>query len=252
MDSLKGMSAIITGSAQGMGKGIALGLAQRGVDVALCDVKEDVLNSTADEIKEATGSKVFAEKVDITDQKQVVAFVEKVEQEFGKVDILVNNAGVHPSMINSIEEIDGEEWDFVFNVNIKASFFFCKALLPGMKKRKFGRIISISSEAGKHGGTIAAVHYAASKGAVLSFTRNLAMEVGVDGITVNAIVPGRIVTAMSGSVSPEANQQFIDNSATKSLGMPSDIAYAACYLASKEASFVTAETINVNGGTLRD
>ena len=163
---------------------------------------------------------------------------------------MVNNAGIHP--LKPIEEIEDKEWDLVFAVNVKAHYYFCKALLPGMRKRKFGRIINISSEAGKNGGTVAALHYAASKGAVLAFTRNLAQQVGSDGITVNAIAPGRIMTAMSGAVSPEENQKFIDNSITKSLGQPEDVAYAVCYLASKEASFVTAETMMVNGGTLRD
>ena len=121
-----------------------------------------------------------------------------------------------------------------------------------MRERTFGRIINISSEAGKNGGTVAALHYAASKGAVLAFVRNLAQQVGADGITVNAIAPGRIMTAMSSAVSPEENQKFIDNSITKSLGTPEDIAYAVSYLASREASFVTAETMMVNGGTLRD
>lgn len=250
MESLQGLTAIITGSAQGMGKGIALGLAQRGVQVAICDVKEDILQATAQEIRDITGTKVYSEKVDITSQELVNQFVKHVEKEFGKVDILVNNAGVHP--LKPIEEIESAEWDFVFNVNVKASYFFCKAILPGMRNRKFGRIINISSEAGKNGGTVAALHYAASKGAVLAFTRNLAQQVGADGVTVNAIAPGRIATAMAGSVSPEENQKFINNSITKSLGKPEDIAYAVCYLASKEASFVTAETMNVNGGTLRD
>lgn len=250
MESLKGMSAIITGSAQGMGKGIAMELASRGVDVAICDVKKDVLEATAKEISEATGRKVIASAVDITDESAVKAFVAEVESGFGKIDIMVNNAGIHP--LKPIEEIVDKEWDLVFAVNVKAHFYFCKAVLPGMRKRKFGRIINISSEAGKNGGTVAALHYAASKGAVLAFTRNLAQQVGADGITVNAIAPGRIMTAMSGAVSPEENQKFINNSITKSLGKPEDVAYAVCYLASKEASFVTAETMMVNGGTLRD
>ncbi|NCB00759.1 MAG: SDR family oxidoreductase [Spirochaetia bacterium] len=250
MESLRGMSAIITGSAQGMGKGIALALAHRGVNVAICDVKKDVLEVTAQEIREATGQKVITGAFDITDEEAVKSFVSKVEAGFGKVDILVNNAGIHP--LKPIEEIESKEWDLVFNVNVKASFFFAKAVIPGMRVRKFGRIISISSEAGKNGGTVAALHYAASKGAVLAFVRNLAQQVGADGITVNAIAPGRIATAMSGAVSPEENQKFINNSITKSLGTPEDVAYAVCYLASKEASFVTAETMAVNGGTLRD
>jgi len=250
MDSLQGMSAIITGSAQGMGKGIAMVLAKRGVDVALCDVKKESLEATANEIRKATGRRVITGAFDITDEVAVKSFVAEVEKGFGKIDILVNNAGIHP--LKPIEQIESKEWDLVFAVNVKASFFFCKAVLPGMRKQKFGRIISISSEAGKNGGTVAALHYAASKGAVLGFVRNLAQQVGSDGITVNAIAPGRIATAMSGSVSPEENQKFINNSITKSMGTPEDVAYAVCYLASREASFVTAETMAVNGGTLRD
>ncbi len=250
MNSLKGMTAIITGSAQGMGKGIALGLAEKGVNIALCDLKKEVLEQTRAELASQTGVKVFARALDITSEEEVNTFITDVSREFGHIDILVNNAGIHP--LKPIEEIDGKEWDLVFNVNVKAHFFLVKAVLPSMRAQKFGRIINISSEAGKNGGTVAALHYAASKGAVLAFTRNLAQAVGADGITANAICPGRIQTAMSGAVSPEENQKFIDNSITKSLGQPADVAYAVCYLASREASFVTAETMNVNGGTLRD
>ncbi|WP_020610976.1 SDR family NAD(P)-dependent oxidoreductase [Sediminispirochaeta bajacaliforniensis] len=250
MEGLNGMCAIITGSAQGMGKGIALGLARRGVNVALCDLKWAELQETGDQIKTETGVHVLCRKVDISKQEEVENFVKEAETEFGRIDILVNNAGIHP--LKPIEQISSEEWDLVFAVNVKSDFFFAKAVLPGMRKRKFGRIICISSEAGKNGGTVAALHYAASKGAVLGFVRNLAQQVGADGITVNAIAPGRIMTAMSGAVSPKENRKFIDMSITKSLGKPEDIAYAVCYLASREASFVTAETMAVNGGTLRD
>jgi len=250
MNSLNGMTAIVTGSAQGMGKGIALGLAQRGVNVALCDVKADGLEAARKEIEALTGQKVVAHTLDITDEMKVKAFIADVIRDLGHIDILVNNAGIHP--LKPIEEIEGAEWDLVFSVNVKAHFLLAKEVLPGMRARRFGRIINISSEAGKNGGTVAALHYAASKGAVLAFTRNLAQQVGADGITVNAICPGRIQTAMSGAVSPQENQKFIDNSITKSLGLPEDVAYAVCYLASREASFVTAETMNVNGGTLRD
>lgn len=250
MESLKGMRAIITGAAQGMGKGIALYLASCGVDIAICDLKEDTLEKTAEEIRLKTGQQVIAQALDITQEEAVKEFVAEILSTFGEIDILVNNAGIHP--LKPIEEIEGDEWDLVFAVNVKASFYFCKAVLPAMRERKFGRIINISSEAGKNGGTVAALHYAASKGAVLAFVRNLAQQVGADGITVNAIAPGRIMTAMSSAVSPEENQKFIDNSITKSLGTPEDIAYAVGYLASREASFVTAETMMVNGGTLRD
>jgi 3-oxoacyl-[acyl-carrier protein] reductase len=125
-------------------------------------------------------------------------------------------------------------------------------MLTAMRKRKFGRIVNISSEAGKNGGTVAAPHYCASKGGVLAFTRNLAQQVGAYGVTVNAICPGRIASKMSGAVSPAKNQKFIDKSIIKRLGSPEDIAFAVSYLANRRSGFVTAETMNVNGGTLRD
>ncbi|HOV37596.1 MAG TPA: SDR family NAD(P)-dependent oxidoreductase, partial [Spirochaetales bacterium] len=166
MDELKGQSAIVTGSAGGIGKAIALELASRGANVALCDVKKEVLSETAREIQQKTGVKIFNKVVDIAKEDEVHAFVAEVEKTFGSIQIMVNNAGIHP--LHPIEEITSEEWDLVLAVNLRAMFYFCKAVLPGMRKQKYGRIINISSEAGKHGGTVAACHYAASKGGVLA------------------------------------------------------------------------------------
>jgi len=250
MDSLKGHSAIVTGSARGIGKAIAMEFATLGANVALCDVQKEALEETAKEIHEKTGVKVFHKVVDIAKEIEVNAFVADVERTFGSIQILVNNAGIHP--LHKIEEITSEEWDLVMAVNLRAMFYFCKAVLPGMRRQKYGRIINISSEAGKHGGTVAACHYAASKGGVLAFTRNLAQQVGMDNITANAICPGRIVTAMANAVSKEENQKFIDNSILKRLGDPEDVAFAASYLASPRAKFITGESMMVNGGTLRD
>jgi 3-oxoacyl-[acyl-carrier protein] reductase len=250
MDSLKGQSAIVTGSARGIGKAIAREFATLGANVALCDVQEEALEETAKEIRDKTGVKVFHKVVDIAKEAEVNAFVADVERTFGSIQILVNNAGIHP--LHRIEEITSEEWDLVMAVNLRAMFYFCKAVLPGMRRQKYGRIINISSEAGKHGGTVAACHYAASKGGVLAFTRNLAQQVGMDNITANAICPGRIVTVMANAVSKEENQKFIDNSILKRLGDPEDVAFAASYLASPRAKFITGESMMVNGGTLRD
>ncbi|MCX7786079.1 MAG: SDR family oxidoreductase [Spirochaetes bacterium] len=250
MDSLKGQSAIVTGSARGIGKAIALEFATLGANVALCDVQKEELEKTAKEIQQKTGVKVFHKVVDIAKEGEVNTFVAEVERTFGSIQILVNNAGIHP--LHKIEEITSDEWDLVMAVNLRAMFYFCKAVLPGMRKQKYGRIINISSEAGKHGGTVAACHYAASKGGVLAFTRNLAQQVGMDNITANAICPGRIVTAMATAVSKEENQKFIDNSILKRLGDPEDVAFAASYLASPRAKFITGESMMVNGGTLRD
>ncbi len=248
MADLERQTAIVTGAAQGIGRAIAFALLERGAHVALCDIRVEKLDAFAKET--SAKGRVLVKKVDLSRPSEIAAFVAAVETELGGVDILVNNAGIHP--LHPILEIDDTEWDQVLSINLKAQFQFCKAVIPGMRERRYGRIINISSEAGKNGGTVAAAHYAASKGGVLAFTRNLAQQVGADGITVNAICPGRIATEMSAAVSAEENQKFIDKSIVKRLGRPEDIAFAVCYLADRRAGFVTAETMNVNGGTLRD
>ena len=250
MADFSGQTALITGAAQGIGRAIATAFIERGANVALCDVRIDKLEALSRSMSAGASGSILVQRVDLSSAAQITAFVSEVESRFGAVDILVNNAGIHP--LHAILEIGDEEWDEVLAVNLTAQFRFCKAVLPGMRRRRYGRIINISSEAGKNGGTVAAAHYAASKGGVLAFTRNLAQQVGADGITANAICPGRIATEMSGAVSPEENQRFIDKSIIKRLGAPEDIAFAVCYLADRQAGFVTAETMNVNGGTLRD
>ena len=247
--NLKDNVAIVTGAAQGMGREFAQQLASAGADVAICDLKEELLKKAEEELK-GLGIRVLARRVDVTQEDQVNSFVQQVEKEFARIDILVNNAAIHP--LHSIEEISSDEWDLVLRVNLKGYFFFAKAVLGAMRRQRYGRIISISSEAGKNGGTICGLHYAAAKGGVLSFTRNLAKQVGGEGITVNAIAPGRIATPMSGAVSDEENQVFIDKSVVKKLGKPSDIANAVLFLASPQSAFITGETLNVNGGTLMD
>ena len=248
--SLSGMTAVVTGAAQGMGREFALTLALAGSDIAICDINDEQLEKTAGEIRQSTAVKVIAAQVDVAKEQEVAAFGQSVERETGGVDILVNNAAIHP--LHFIDDITATEWDTVLAVNLKAYFLFAKTVLPTMRKKKFGRIINIASEAGKNGGTVCGLHYAAAKGAVLAFTRNLAKQVGGEGITVNAIAPGRIATPMAAAVSKEQNQIFIDRSAVKRLGKPQDVANAVLFLANPDSGFVTGETINVNGGTLMD
>jgi len=250
MGELDGQTAIVTGSAQGLGRAIAEELLRQGANLALCDLRLDKLKAFAREMEGVAAGGLLCEQVDLADGAAIRAFVAAVERRFGRIEILVNNAGIHP--LHRVEEIPDEEWDLVLAINLRAQHIFCQAVLPGMRRRQYGRIINISSEAGKNGGTVAAPHYCASKGGVLAYTRNLAQQVGADGITVNAICPGRIATEMAAAVSPAENQKFIDKSIIKRLGSPADIAFAVAYLASRRAGFVTAETMNVNGGTLRD
>ena len=248
--SLTGLNAVVTGAAQGMGRCFASKLVEAGVNVAMCDIQEHLLEEAAKAIGKGEPARILSRKADVSRSEEVSEFMEYVEGKLGNIDILLNNAAIHP--LHPIEEISEEEWDAVMAVDLKSCFLFAKAVLPGMKKRKFGRIINIASEAGKTGGTICGLHYASAKGAILAFTRNLAKQVGGDGITVNAIAPGRIATPMARAVSDDANQIFIDRSAVKRLGTVEDVANAVLFLADRDAGFITGETLNVNGGTLMD
>jgi len=248
---LDNRTAVVTGAAQGMGKVFAEKLAKAGANVAICDVNDDALDKAGAEIEsKGYGGRILARRVDVSSAAEVEEFVAAVVDELSGVDILVNNAAIHP--LHPVESITSEEWDRVLAVNLKGFFHLAKAVLPAMRRKRFGRIINIASEAGKNGGTVAGLHYASSKGAVLSFTRNLAKQVGADGITVNAIAPGRIATPMAMAVSDEENQVFIDKSVVKRLGKPEDIARGILFLASPDAGFITGETLNINGGTLMD
>lgn len=248
--SFDDLTAIVTGAGQGMGRAIAIELAQAGARPAICDIQPQQLQETQNKLQSIGSREVIAEVLDVADGAAVAQFVSRVHREGGSADILVNNAAIHP--LHTIEEISDDEWDNVFAVNIKSCFYFVRAVLPLMKERGFGRIINIASEAGKNGGTVCAPHYAATKGAVLAFTRHMAKTVGSHGITVNAIAPGRIASAMAGSASDPQNAVYIERSAVKRLGEPIDVARGVRFLADPTSVFITGETLNVNGGTLMD
>lgn len=246
----KGKTAIITGAAQGIGREIALTFAREGINIGICDIDTEALKEAEQAIKREAEIEVIAEQVDTSNPSQVQTFTRHLEQRFGTIDILVNNAAINP--ITPIEEITPEEWDKVFAINMKGFFLFAQAVIPGMRTQKNGRIINMASGAGKNGGTFCGLHYAATKGAVMAFTRHLAKKLGPEGITVNAIAPGRIATPMAMAVSDEENQVYIDASALKKMGAPEDVANAALFLAGEQGKFITGETLNVNGGTIMD
>lgn len=248
VDQGKGRVALVTGASRGIGRAIALGLADAGFDVVLNDIarQEGELASVQAEIA-AKGRRSFVTMADVSRKAEVQAMVEAAIAQAGQIDVVVNNAGILIS--NSVEQLEEEQWDAVLDVNAKGTFLVTQALLPHMRQRRYGRIVNIASIGGKHGAPLQA-HYSASKAAVMGFTRVLAQEVGADGITANCICPGIIVTEMGRTnLADQANvDKWVAITAMRRLGQPEDVAGPVVFLASDAAAFVTGQTLNVCGG----
>jgi 3-oxoacyl-[acyl-carrier protein] reductase len=246
---LKDKVAIVTGAGRGIGLGIALAFARAGARVALCDIDSSLLDDALAEIK-AVGGEGLAFHMDVTRKEQIYDVVQDVLDRWGAIDILVNNAGIYEVL--PVEEITEMQWDRLLAVNLKGAFLCCQAVIPHMKRRGSGRIVSIASSAGKTGGTLAGAHYSVSKAGLICLAKQLARELGPHGITVNAVAPGRIDTPMIHSVPEEENEAFRQRTPLGRLGTPEDVANAVLFLASDEASFITGEIVDVNGGLLID
>jgi NAD(P)-dependent dehydrogenase (short-subunit alcohol dehydrogenase family) len=241
-------TVLVTGASRGIGKAIAIGMAKRGYDVALNDMErqKDALAEVAQEI-ESLGGRTVTAFADVSNKAQVVAMVDKIGAEFGHLDAVVNNAGILIS--GDVEGLQEEYWDSVMDVNAKGTFLVTQAVLPLMKKRKYGRIVNIASIGGKHGAPEQA-HYSASKAAVMGFTRVLAQEVGFDGITANCVCPGIILTDMGRVNLDDAavRKSWQDKTAMRRIGDPEDVVGAVAFFASDDAAFITGQTLNVDGG----
>jgi 3-oxoacyl-[acyl-carrier protein] reductase len=246
---LRDRVAIVTGAARGIGCAIALALAREGARVAACDLGLGLLDDVVRRAREG-GGQVIPLAVDVTRKDQVERAVGQVLDRWGRVDVLVNNAGIYEVL--PVEAISEEQWDRVLAVNLKGAFFCCQAVIPAMVQQGSGRIVSIASSAGKSGGTLAGAHYAVSKAGVICLTKQLARELGPHGITANAVAPGRIDTPMIHLSSDEENEAFRLRTPLGRLGTPEDVAGAVVFLASDEASFITGEIVDVNGGLLID
>jgi NAD(P)-dependent dehydrogenase (short-subunit alcohol dehydrogenase family) len=246
--------AVVTGGARGIGRACAERLAERGYDVAIADLIEPV--ETARAVRSA-GVRALPIVCDIAAPSDVTGAIEAVADEFGRCDVLVNNAGIFPRVM--FNELDLDLWRRVLDVNLTAAFLFCKAVVPGMTDRGFGRIINLSSN------TVGLpvegmTHYITSKAAVIGFTRALASEVGRHGITVNSVAPGATPTEgmLAGHDTPAASEQraqlftqMAERQAVKRVSRPTDVADAVVWFASEEAAFVTAQTLVVDGGLVR-
>jgi NAD(P)-dependent dehydrogenase (short-subunit alcohol dehydrogenase family) len=243
---LKDKVAIVTGAKQGIGRGIALVLAQEGAKVVVADLDESAGQKVADEIVEA-GGEALSLKCDVSIKAEVDNLINIAKDKFGKIDILVNNAGIFPFI--SFDKMTESDWDKVINVNLKSIFYCCQAALKVMPDDS--RIINISSIASIVGFT-GLTHYCASKGAINSFARALALEVAPRRITVNNVAPGAIETPGASGGSEEIRKQTIASIPLSRFGEPEDIAKTVAFLASEGAGYITGQTIVVDGGlTLR-
>lgn len=244
--------AIVTGSGskRGIGRTIALTLAKQGAAVVVADLNADGIQDTVNAITEA-GGKALGVELNVTSKESNDAMVEKILQEYGRIDILVNNAGISQKV--TVEDMTLEDITRVFNVNMFGLFLCTQAVLETMKKQKYGRIISLSSVSAKRGGGVfGGPHYSASKAAVLGFSKNLAREVALDGITVNCIAPGLVNTDIWKSLPEELAKNVIAGIPMGRPGETEEIASAIAFLASKEASYITGEEIDINGGSHMD
>jgi NAD(P)-dependent dehydrogenase (short-subunit alcohol dehydrogenase family) len=243
--------AIVTGGARGIGKGIARSFAGEGASVVIADILEAKGKQAVEEITREGASGMFV-PCDVTDGRQVQNMVDLTVRKYGKVDILVNNAGTGPPP-KSVTEIPEEEWDRIFAVNMKSMFLCCKAVAPHMKEKRYGRIINISSLASIS--PFASIsHYSASKGGIMSFTIDIALELAPYNICVNAILPGMIRTDLTESLTPAGVDrdafftEYGKNIPLGRTGTPEDIGRVALFLASELSSYVTANKILVSGG----
>lgn len=236
------MVAVVTGAFGDIGKAVCKSLAADGYDIALIQHKQkaELYDIFGDDF-----ARHAAFQCDISNEREVKSSAEDILKKFGRVDLIVNNAGISKSGL--VTDFDGNDFDEIFGVNIKGAFLLCNALLPQMIHQKSGCIINISSIWGECGASCE-VLYSASKAALIGYTKALAMEVAPSNIRVNAIAPGFIDTKMNDEYSAEDKAQFAADTPLERLGNVSDVANAVSFLASDKASFITGQTLGINGG----
>ena len=242
-EPLKGMTAVITGAARGIGKTTAFTLANAGADCALLDVMEQV-KASAEEIA-AVGVRVEGYVADVTNADQIASVMKDIHGAFGSIDILVNNAGI--TRDNLLVRMADEEWDSVLAINLRGAFVCTRAAARYMLKQKRGRIINITSVVGVIGNA-GQCNYSASKAGMIGLTKSAARELASRNINVNAIAPGYVKTAMTDNLSDKAREAALSAIPLRRLSEPQDIANAVLFLASDESSYVTGHVLHVDGG----
>jgi 3-oxoacyl-[acyl-carrier protein] reductase len=241
---LDGRTALVTGASQGIGEAVALRLAERGARVVLAARNEEKLAALAGRIAEAGGQALpFA--LDVARAEEVAARVKALPAEWAEIDVLVNNAGVTAD--NLLLRMSLEDWQRVLATNLTGAFALTKEVARGMVRRRWGRVISVSSVVGLMGNAGQA-NYAASKAGLIGFSKSLARELGSRNVTANVVAPGYVETAMTEGLAGASRDELIGAIVLKRLGSVDDVAWAVLYLASEEAGYVTGQTLNISGG----
>jgi 3-oxoacyl-[acyl-carrier protein] reductase len=241
MFDLTGKKALVTGASGGIGGAIARGLHSQGASVALSGTRVDPLKALAAEL----GDRAFVTPCNLSDKEAVLALAGQASDAMGGLDILVNNAGI--TRDNIFMRMSDEEWQQVIDVNLSSTMRMMKSVMRPMMKQRFGRIINITSIVGVTGNA-GQVNYAASKAGIIGMTKSYAQEIATRGITANCVAPGFIKTAMTADLPDAVKEKMVGNIPAGRMGTPDEIASAVAYLASGEASYVTGQTLHVNGG----
>ena len=252
MFDFNGQVVLITGagSPRGMGRVFAHDFAKLGAKVVLCDINKEGVDANVKELQ-AAGYEAAGYAANLCDEAAVASMVSSIVELYGRIDVLVNNAGISQKV--TVADMTLNDMQKIFSVNMFGLFLLTKAVCGVMKKQNYGRIVHLSSVSGKRGGGVfGGAHYSASKAAVLGFSKNLAREVSRYGITTNAVCPGLINTDIWKSMSPEQAKPVIDAIPMGRPGEPEEVSAAIVFLASREASYITGEEIDINGGSHMD
>ena len=246
MPGVAGHVALVTGASQGIGRACAMALAESGAQLALCARNEEKLAGVVNELA-SKGAQSAAFRMDVSDEGSVKAAVKSAIERFGKIDILINNAGITKDTL--LMRMKRADWDSVIQTNLTGAFLCTQAVISSMLKQRWGRIVNITSVFGQMG-QVGQANYAASKAGLIGFTMAMAREVASRNITVNAVAPGYIETAMTEALPEELKAKVNDMIPLGRAGTDMEVAHAVRFLASEEAAYITGHVLNVNGGML--
>ncbi len=241
---LEGKVAVVTGSARGIGRAIAMALARQGCDVVISDIEEELASATASEVA-GLGRRSLAIRCDVSSREEVEGLVKQAVAEMGRLDLFVNNAGITRDTL--LIRMSEEQWSQVLDINLKGTFFCCKAAAKVMMKARSGKIVNIASVVGRMG-NVGQANYSASKAGVIALTRTAARELAPRNINVNAVAPGFIETEMTQGLPEKARQAFLEKIPLGRPGSADEVANVVCFLCSSAADYITGQCITVDGG----